>query len=324
MRIIPRLMVAVLAGACAAALAADPATYPNKPIKIVVPNDPGGTTDLLVRALIPSLSRTLRQTVLVENRAGASATIGSTYVAKAEPDGYTFLAGSSATSSNAFVLKNLPYDARKDLEPVTRIAVTPYMLIVNGHLPAKNTSEFVALARKSPGKLTYASSGTGTSPHLTGALFAEATGIELLHVPYKGTAPALTDLIAGRVDAMFVGLPSAAAQIEAGKLRALSVAADRRLQQLPKVPTMGEDGMRKFQANSWFGLLAPKGTPPEVKRKFAEALRVALSEPVVATLYEKLGAVVLHETPEAAQRFYDGDLEFWSSVVANFKGDLTQ
>ena len=205
-----------------------------------------------------------------------------------------------------------------------RIAVTPYMLIVNGQLPAKSSSEFVALAKKSPGMLTYASSGTGTSPHLTGALFAEAAGIELMHVPYKGTAPALTDLIAGRVDAMFVGLPSTAAHIESGRLRALSVAAGGRLKQFPSVPTMAEDGIRNFQADSWFGLLAPKGTPLEVKRRFAEALRIAVSEAEVLALYEKLGAVPLHETPEAAQRFYDNDLKFWGSVISNFKGDLTQ
>jgi tripartite-type tricarboxylate transporter receptor subunit TctC len=307
-----------------AAAAAEPATFPQRSVRIVVPNDPGGTTDVLVRALVPSLSRTLGQPVVVENRAGGSATIGAGLVAKSEPDGYTLVAGSSATSSNQFILKGLSYDARTDLQPASRIAVTPYLLIVRGGLPAKSTPEFIALAKKSPGKLSYASSGVGTSPHLSAALFADATGVELLHVPYKGTAPALNDLIAGRVDAMFVGLPSAASHIAAGKLRALGVAADRRLPQLAGVPTMAEDGLKTFEANSWFGLLAPRGTPADVKRKLADAVRIAVQEKATAALFERLGAFPLHETPEAAQRFYEQDLKFWSAVVASFKGDLSQ
>ena len=309
----------LVALATIAAFAADPAAFPQKPIKIIiVPNEPGGKTDLLVRALTPS--HMLGQPVLVENRAGASATIGSTYVARAEPGGYTLLAGPSATSSNAYILK-IP-TLRRQARPRAGLAHRSHalQLIVHGGLPAKTTADFFAMTKKSPGKLSYASSGVGTGLHLTGALFADATGIEMLHVRYKGTAPALNHLISGHVDVMFVRLPSASSQITADKFRALSVAGGQRLAEPPKAPTMSEEGVKGFEANSWLGIL----TPREVKRKLAEALRIAVQEKETNGLYEKLGAVPLHQTPEGAQRFYDQDLKYRGSVVANFEGDLTQ
>lgn len=321
MKLIRFLGVAVgLALASAGAFAAD--EFPSRPVHFIVPNEPGGTTDVLIRALAPSLSKTLGQSVVIENRAGASATIGSAMVARSAPDGYTLLVGSSATSSNTFVLGNLPYDAKTDLEAVSRIAYTPYFLIVNDKVEAKSAAQLVSLAKARPGSLTYASSGTGTSPHLTGARFAAATGIDLLHVPYKGTAPALNDVIAGRVDMMFVGLPSTIAQIRAGRLHALAIASDARLESVPDVPTMKEAGIGDFKADSWFGILAPKGTPEAVKAKIAQALKTAVNDSEVKVTLATLGAVPVTETPGQAQQFFNDDLAFWEGVVAQFKDQL--
>lgn len=296
--------------------------FPAHPIHIVVPNEPGGTTDVLIRALVPSMAKTLGQSIVVENRAGASATIGSSFVARSAPDGYTLLAGSSAISINSYVMHDLPFDTKTDLEAVSRIALTPYFLIVNAGVKANSVAELVALAKAKPGSLTYASSGTGTSPHLTGARFAAAAGIDLLHVPYKGTGPAMNDLLAGRVDMMFVGLPSTIGQIQAGRLRALAVASDSRFETVSDVPTMKEAGLGNFSATSWFGILAPKGTPDAIKTKLAQAISVAIQERDVKATLTKLGAVPLSETPAQAQEFFQSDLVFWESTVARMKDQL--
>lgn len=298
------------------------AAFPDKPIRFVVPNEPGGTTDVLIRALVPSLMKSFGQPVVVENRPGASASIGSNYVARSEPDGYTLLVGSSATSSNSYVLKDLPFSP-SDLTLVSRIAVTPYFLIVNAEVKAQNVEQLVKLAQAEPGKLTYASSGTGTSPHLSGARFASVVGVDLLHIPYKGTAPALNDVLAGRVDMMFVGLPSTLSHIRSGNLRALAVAADQRLNALPDVPTMAQAGVNGFEADSWFGVLAPKGTPISVKEKIAQALGAAVNDSKVKETLDTVGAIAITETPDEAQRFFEADLVFWKDVVAKFKDQLS-
>lgn len=311
MKITKILSTLLLAGLMAQAHAA----YPDKPIKFVIPYEPGGTTDVLMRALTPSLSKTLGQTVIVENRAGASATIGGGYVARAEPDGYTFLVGASDTATSKYVLKGMQYDPEKNLEMVSRIAWTPYFLIAGKDLQASDITTLKQLNSQKEGGLTYASAGSGTIPHLAGAQFAQLQNLNMLHIPFKGTAPAINELLAGRIDVMFVGLPSSVGHVQAGKLKIIAVAADQRVPIYPDAPTMKEVGGAPFTAGSWFGVLAPKGTPLEIQNKVAAALKIATDDEQVKRTYGKLGAMPIQETPDQARDFYLSDIKQWKTVI---------
>jgi len=252
--------------------------WPAKPISLVVPFPPGGTTDVLARALGEKLSQSLGQTVIVENKPGAGATLGADYVAKAKPDGYTLLMGAVHHTIASSVFRKLPYDFQKDLAPVTTVALVPNVLVVNAATPAKNVAELVALAKAKPGQSTYGSNGNGTAQHLIGTQFQNLTGTEIVHVPYKGSGPLATDLLGGQITMSFDTVTPVLPHIKSGKLRALAVSTAKRSAALPDVPTLDEAGLKGFDIGTWFGVLAPAATPKDiVARLNAEMVKVIQS-----------------------------------------------
>ena len=295
--------------------------WPTKPVTLVVPFPPGGTTDLVARALGESLSKSLGQPVLIESKPGAGTTVGADYVAKSKNDGYTLLVGAVHHTIAPSVYKKLPYDFQKDLTPITTVAMVPNVLAVNAaNTPAKTVAELVALAKASPGRLSYGSNGNGTAQHLIGTLFQMDTGTELLHVPYKGSAPLTTDLLAGQVTMSFDSIPPQIQHIRAGKLRALAVATPTRSSLLPDVPTLQEAGLKGFDIQTWYGILAPAGTPPAVLAKlntemlkiikspeFVQKMRDAGCEPLGSTPAE-MAARISSETAKFAKIVRDGKL----------------
>ena len=308
------LMVGMLVAACVSAAFAQP--FPNKPIRIVVPFPAGGTTDVLARAAAQKLSDTLGQPAVVDNRPGAGGNIGAELVAKSPPDGYTLLMGTVGTHAiNPALYPKMPYDHIRDFAPVILVAGVPNVLVVNPALPVNSVSELVAYARANPGKLNFASSGSGTSIHLSGELFKTAAGLSMTHVPYKGSAPALMDLIGGQVQLMFDNLPSALPQIRAGKLKALAVTSRERAPALPDVPTIAESGFPGFEASSWFGLLAPAGTPPPVIATInAEVAKWLASLDAKEKLLAQ-GANAAGGTPEDFARHIAAETAKWQKVV---------
>jgi tripartite-type tricarboxylate transporter receptor subunit TctC len=252
--------------------------WPAKPISLVVPFPPGGTTDVLARALAEKLTLALGQTVIVESKPGAGATLGADYVAKSKPDGYTLLMGAVHHTIASSVYKKLPYDFQKDFAPVTVVALVPNVLVVNAANPAKTVKELVAQAKVEPNKLAYGSNGNGTAQHLIGTQFENASGAQILHVPYKGSGPLTTDLLGGQITMSFDTLTPVLQHIQAGKLRALAVTTAKRASALPEVPTLEEAGLKGFDIGTWFGVLAPVATPKDiVARLNAEAVKVIQS-----------------------------------------------
>jgi tripartite-type tricarboxylate transporter receptor subunit TctC len=293
------------------------APYPNHPVRIVVPFPAGGTTDILARAVAQKLTETLGQSFVVENRAGAGGNIGADLVAKSPPDGYTMLMGTVGTHAiNPSLYEKMPYDHVKDFVPVVLVAGVPNVLVVNPSVPAKSVQELIAYAKANPGKLNFASSGSGTSIHLSGELFKTMTGVQIQHVPYKGSAPALADLMGGQVQLMFDNLPSALPLIKAGKLRALGVTSLQRASALPDVPTVAESGLPGFEASSWFGLLAPAGTPKDVVAKINGDVAKWLATPEAKEKLAAQGAIVASGlTPEAFSRHIASETTKWQKVV---------
>ena len=258
------LLGCILGGTASAALAQ---AYPNKPIKLIVPFAPGGFTDVVARILGQKLSVSLGQPFVIENKAGAGSTIGTDFVAKAAPDGYTLVMVSTTHVISPAIYPKLPYDPIKSFTPVGKLVDSAYVLLVNPKVPANNVAEFIALAKGSPDKIHYASSGNGSAQHLMGGMFAAMTGVKMKHVPYKGSSGAANDLVAGVVESSFAGVPNAMAQVPAGRLKALAVTTSKRIPQLPDVPTMQEAGVSGYNASVWLGLLAPAGTPKDVVMK---------------------------------------------------------
>mgnify|MGYP001605375647 FL=1 len=313
-----RLLAAVLPLLCIAASAPAGATeaFPTKPIRLVVPFTPGGTTDILARLIAQKSGEVLGQSVIVDNRPGAGGNIGAEAVARATPDGYTLLMGTLGTQvTNQFIYARMPYESAKDFAPVTLVANSPNVLLVNSTLPANSVGELIALAKREPGKINYASTSTGGSPHLSGELLNAMAGTTMQHIPYKGAAPAMTDLLAGQVNLMFDNLPSALAQIQAGKVKALAVTSIKRASVLPNVPTVRESGLPGYEVNSWFGLLAPAGTPPERVRQLQQAVDKALAMPDVRKRIEQLGAEPGGEGSAAFAAEIKADTEKWSRVI---------
>jgi tripartite-type tricarboxylate transporter receptor subunit TctC len=307
-------VAAMLLLASAGALAAEP--YPSKPIKLIVPFPAGGTTDLVARTVGQEMTKTWGQQVVVENRPGAGGNIGSEAAAKSPADGYTLLMGTVGTHGiNPSLYKKLPYDAVKDFAPITLATSGPNILVVHPSLPAKSVKELIAYAKANPGKLNFASSGNGTSIHLCGELFKTKTGVQMTHVPYKGSAPALTDLIGGQVQLMFDNMPSAWPHVKTGKLRALAVTTAKRSQTAPDLPTIAESGVPGFDATSWFGLLAPAGTPKEIVTKLnKEAVRI-LKMPEVKERLLAQGAEPVGNSPEQFAAHIKAEIEKWRKVV---------
>ncbi len=303
-------LCAILLGLCAYGQ-----DYPSKLVRIVVPFAPGGPNDIIVRLVAQKLTETWGQPVVVENKAGAGGNIGTDYVAKATPDGYTLLSvGPGSLIINPLIGK-VPYDTARDFAPVTLMARAPNALVAHPSLPASSVKELIALARSQPGRINYGSGGNGSTPHLAGALFAAMAGIALTHVPYKGTAPATTDLIGGQVQIAFLGIPTVLPHVKSGKLRVLAVTGKHRSPELPGVSTVDEAGVPGYEVSPWYGLLAPAGTPREVVARLgAEVSRIVRA----AEMKEKLavqGAEVAGGSPEEFGAVIQADSLTWSRIV---------
>ena len=282
------VVVAVMAPAVAVAAPGD--DFPNKPVRIIVTVPPGGAADFIARVVGTKLATVLGVPVVVENRAGASGTIAAAYVAQAEPDGYTLLQNSITTHGiGPYVFPKLPYDSFKDFAPVSLLATLPVIMTVNASLPVANVEEFVALARAKPGTMSFASSGNGGAPHLAGELFKIAADIDMLHIPYKGSGPAVVDVASGRVQAMFDAAPSLLPHIQSGKLRPLAAASAKRNSLVPNAPTFGERGYKGMEILIWYGMLAPAATPPVVVNRLNAALRKVLDAPDVVQRFAEQG-----------------------------------
>ena len=293
--------------------------WPAKPISLVVPFPAGGTTDVLARAVGAALSKSLGQPVLVESKPGAGATLGADFVAKAKPDGYTLLMGAVHHTIATSVYKKLPYDFQKDLLPITTVALVPNVLVVNAAMPAKNVGELLALAKASPGKFTYGSAGNGTAHHLIGAQFEAMGGVQLLHVPYKGSGPLVTDLLGGQISMSFDTITPVLAHIRAGKLRALAITTNKRSPALPDVPTLDETGLKGFNLGTWFGVMAPAGTPKEVVGRLNSELVKIIHSPEFKKRMDEIGAEPIGNTPEQMGQQIRDDTERFAKLVKDAK-----
>jgi len=314
----------LLAVAALAVLSLAPAhaqTWPSKPVRIIVPFPPGGTTDIVARSIGVELQRMWQQPVVIENRAGAGGNIGADAVAKSPGDGYTLLMGTVGTHAINQALyaqsgSKMPFDPVKDFVPITLVAGVPNVMVINPKLPVNSVAEFIAYAKARPGQLNMASSGNGTSIHLSGELFKTVTGTYMIHFPYRGSAPAVTDLITGNMNVMFDNLPSALPHIKSGRLKALAVTSRTRSPALPDVPTVEEAaGLKGFDASSWFGLFAPAGTPRTVVDKIQADVAKALALPAVRERFVAQGADPGGNTPDQFAAFIRAETEKWTRVV---------
>jgi len=291
-------------------------TFPTKPIRLVVPFPPGGPADAIARPVAQKLTEALGQPVVVDNRAGATGTIGAGIVAKSPPDGYTLLTDPGSTLTiNPSLFAKLAFDPLKDFAPITILAAVPNMLEVHPSLPVKSVKELIALAKSKPGQLNYASTGAGQSTHLSMELFKTMAGIDLNHIPYTGSAPALTDLLGGQVSLMFDNMPSSLPHVKAGKLRALAVSTLKRSPTLPQLPTVAESGLPGFEVSVWFAVLAPAGTPRPIVNKLNTVLVKALQAPDVKERLASQGAEAVGDTPEQFTAQMQRDLVKWAKVV---------
>ena len=290
-------------------------TYPNKPVRLVVPFAPGGFTDVVARIIGQRLSMSLGQQFVIENKAGAGSIIGTDFVAKSAPDGYTLVMVSTTHVISPWIYKNIPYDPLKNFTAVSKLVDSPYVLLVNPKVAATNVKEFIALAKAAPDTIHYASSGNGSSQHLMGGLFVAMTGAPLKHVPYKGSAGAANDLVAGVVESSFAGVPNALSQVPQGRLRALAVTTAKRIPQLPDVPTLQEAGVPGYEASVWLALLAPAGTPRDIVNKLNAEVGKAMSHPETRDALYKAGVEVSHSTAEAMNDYMAQEMVRWGKVV---------
>ncbi|HEY0294367.1 MAG TPA: tripartite tricarboxylate transporter substrate binding protein [Bordetella sp.] len=300
------------------ALGATPvlAGYPDEPLRLVVPYPPAGITDIAARALAKGMSADLKQNIIVENRAGAGGSIGTAWAAHAAPDGYTILMGTSAThGTNPTTLASLNYDAVKDFAAVSLVASAPLVVEVNPSLPVHNIREFIDYLKKHPDSVFFASTGTGGSVHLSVEYFKLKTGTSMQHVPYKGSAPALSDLVGGQVQVMFDNIPSSAPLIKGGKLRALAVTSTTRIADLPDVPTVSESGVPGFETGSWVGIYAPAGTPPAVVERLNKAVNAALQDPAVRTVFANSGLIPKGDSSADFAAFTKREIDTWADVA---------
>ena len=310
------LMAAALIALSQLAAADD---YPARPIRMVVPFAPGGGSDIAGRILADGLGRALGQQVVVDNRPGAGSSIGTDIAAKASPDGYTTLLGNISLAFNSALYKNLPYNVLRDLAPISLVCEQPNILVAHPSLPAKNLQEFVALAKAEPGKLTYASAGLGSGTHLAMALLAMSLKIDMVHVPYKGTGPAITALLGNEVSAFMSTFASALPHVKAGRLRSFGVTTAKRARALPEVPTIAESGVPGFNYGTWYGLLAPAGTPRAIVAKLNQATVAQLRAPDVERRFDGQGMEVIPTTPEDFAVKLTSETEKWADVVRSAK-----
>jgi len=312
-----RGFVALIGATALAAMSPLPAAaqaYPSKPIKVIVPYAPGGATDILGRMVAAKLQESWGQSVVVENKPGASGVLGNDLVAKAPPDGYTVLLGITAIVQSATLMK-LPYDPYKDLIPVSQLAVSTSLLTVPAGTPVKTLAEYVALVKSQPGKHGYGSFGNGTSAHIQGELFKSQTGVDMAHVPYKGSAPMLNDLLGGQLSAAFLDVGSSRGQLKAGSIKALAATGTERLKMLPDVPTFAELGLKNFEPRGWFGYFLPAGTPPAVVAKLGAELARIIRSPEVSAKIEELGLLPSGNTPEQFAAIVKGDGAIYAKLI---------
>ncbi len=313
----PRYIATALALVMFAIPVSSQAAWPEKPVTIIVPAAPGGTTDMATRLLGEKLAKELGVTIVVENRAGAGGIIGSQYVAKAAPDGYTLIMGNIGPNAiNYSMYKNLSYKA-DDFQAITMVISNPNILVVNEASPAHNVKELVAMIKADPQGYSFGSSGTGQSPHMSGELFKQRAGIEAEHVPYKGAGPAVTALLGNQFAFMIDNLPSSLPHIKSGKLRALAVTGDQRSSELPDVPTMAEEGIPDMVVTAWFGLFAPKGTPQDVIDKIYSSTKAALDTPDLREKYKAMGGQAGGNSPAEFTRFVSDEQQRWADIVNN-------
>ena len=290
-------------------------TYPSKPVKLVVPFAPGGFTDVVARILGQRLSVAMGQQFVIENKAGAGSIIGTDFVAKSAPDGYTLVMVSTTHVISPWIYKNVPYDPLKSFTAVSKLVDSPYVLLVNPKVAATNVKEFIALAKAAPDTIHYASSGNGSSQHLMGGLFVAMTGAPLKHVPYKGSSGAANDLVAGVVESSFAGVPNALSQVPQGRLRALAVTTGKRIPQLPDVPTLQEAGVPGYEASVWLALLAPAGTPRDIVNKLNSEIGKLMASPDTRKALYDAGVEVSPSSPEAMSDYMAKELVRWGKVV---------
>ena len=313
-----RTLLASLAVAAAGALplGALAQNFPTKPITIIVPFSAGGTTDILARIVGQGLTTELGQSVVVDNKPGAGGNIGGSLAAKATADGYTLFMGTVGTHAiNQSLYKKMPFDPVKDFAPLSRVATVPNLLVAHPSQPFKTVKEMIAYAKANPGKITFGSPGSGASPHVSGELFKSMTGTDLLHIPYKGSAPAMTDLLGGQTSVMFDNMPSAIQHVRSGKLRPIAVTTAKRSPELPDVPTIAEAGVPGYEATSWFGMFAPAGTPKPVLDKLHAALIKVLNQADVKKKIAEQGGDVVAETPAQFAAFIQAESVKWGKVV---------
>ena len=314
-----RLLAVLAAWALVApALAQDPSAYPAKPVRIVVGFPPGQATDIIARIIAEKLTARLGQPFVVDNKPGAAGIIGSEAALKAAPDGYTLLMGSAATHAiNASLYQKLSYDHIKDFAPISLVAQVPNVLVVHPSVPAKNVSELIAYAQANPGRLNFGSSGAGGTIHLSGELFKSMAGVDMTHIAYKGSAPAVNDLLGGQTQVMFDS--SVVPHVKAGKLRALGVTSAKRSSALPDVPTIAEAGLPGYEATAWFGILAPAGTPAPVIDKLNAAIRQVLADPELQKKFLGYGCIATASTPQEFGAMIAAEIPKWKSVVESQK-----
>jgi tripartite-type tricarboxylate transporter receptor subunit TctC len=314
LKITSAILLGLTVGASALAQTAD--NYPNRSITMVVAFPAAGTTDILARLISQKLTEKFKQTVVVENRPGAGGNIGTAYVAKAAPDGYTIMMGTIGTQSiNPGLYKKMPYDAAKDFVPITRAAMVPNLLVVNKDAPFNTLPEMMAYERANPGKLTYGSSGNGTTLHLSGELFNLMAGSKITHIPYKGSTPAVADLMGGQISMIFDNMPSVIQQVKSGRLKALAVTSAKRNPQLPEIPTIQEMGVAGYEVWSWFGLLAPAATPKPIVDKLNTSIVDIMKQPDVQAKIIELGAVPVPETSAEFGAFIAAETLKWAKVI---------
>ena len=309
-------------GPLGSVVAEEPQAFPTKAVRLIVPNPPGGTTDVLARVIADELGRRLKQPIVVENRAGASGTIGSDAVAKAAPDGYVLVMGHAAShATSPSMYPNLPYHPIRDFAPITLVANVTNALVVHPSVPARSVEELISLAKSSPGKLVFGSGGTGAITHLAGEIFEQTAGVDLLHVPYKGSSPAMVDLLGGHISVMFENLPGAVAHIRSGKLRGLAVLSPTRSKAVPELPTIAEAGLPGAEAVSWFGLFTTAGTPKEVVDKLNREIVAVIGMPEVQARMADVGAEAVGSTTQEFRELVESEIKKWGKVIraANVK-----
>ena len=307
-------IIAALLSAISGVVCAQP--FPSKTITLVVPAPAGGPTDIIGRLVSQILTPQLGQTVVVDNRSGAGNTLGTDYVAKSKPDGYTLTVGSPSSHSIApSIYDKLPYDPVRDFTPIILLATSPTVLVIHPSIPARNLKEFIALAKNKPAILNFASGGNGTTSHLTGEYFKSAAGVKITHVPYKGSAGATTDLLAGHIQMMFHGLHLSLPYMRTGKLRGLGLTSPKRSQLMPELPTISEAGLQGFEVNTWYGVLGPAGMPKDIVARLHGALLKGIEQPEMRTRLVEQGLDIIGSTPEQFARVIAEEKDKWAKVV---------